>query len=56
MHDVTQILSQIESGDPSAAEKLLPLIYKELQRLAKSRMAAERSDHTLQSTALVHEA
>ena len=56
MHDVTQILSQIESGDPSAAEKLLPLVYKELQRLAKSRMAAERSDHTLQSTALVHEA
>ena len=56
MHNVTQILSQIESGDPLAAEKLLPLIYEELQRLAKSRMAAERSDHTLQSTALVHEA
>ena len=56
MHDVTQILSQIESGDPSAAEKLLPLVYEELRRLAKSRMANERSDHTLQSTALVHEA
>ena len=56
MSDVTQILSQIESGDPSAAEKLLPLVYEELRRLAKSRMADERSDHTLQATALVHEA
>jgi RNA polymerase sigma factor (TIGR02999 family) len=56
MQDVTQILSQIESGDPSAADKLLPLVYAELRRLAKARMANERSDHTLQSTALVHEA
>lgn len=56
MSDVTRILSQIESGDPSAAEKLLPLVYEELRRLAKSRMADERSDHTLQATALVHEA
>lgn len=56
MSDVTQILSQIESGDPSAAEKLLPLVYTELRRLAKDRMANERADHTLQGTALVHEA
>lgn len=56
MSDVTHILSQVESGDPSAAEKLLPLIYEELRRLAASRMASERPEHTLQATALVHEA
>lgn len=56
MSDVTRILSQIELGDPSAAEKLLPLVYTELRRLAKDRMANERADHTLQGTALVHEA
>ena len=56
MHDITQILNQIEAGDPSAAEQLLPLIYEELRRLANARMANERADHTLQSTALVHEA
>lgn len=56
MTDVTRILSQIESGDPSAAEKLLPLVYDELRKLAAARMAAERPDHTLQATALVHEA
>ncbi len=56
MSDVTQILSQIESGDPSAADKLLPLVYAELRRLARDRMANERADHTLQATALVHEA
>ncbi|MGD9854304.1 MAG: ECF-type sigma factor [Planctomycetaceae bacterium] len=56
MHDVTQILQQIESGDPLAAEQLLPLVYEELRRLAAARMANERPDHTLQATALVHEA
>ena len=56
MADVTQILSQIESGDPLAAEKLLPLVYAELRKLAAARMANERPDHTLQATALVHEA
>ena len=56
MSDVTQILQQIESGDPSAAEQLLPLVYEELKRLAAARMADERADHTLQATALVHEA
>lgn len=56
MSDVTQILSQVEAGDPSAAEKLLPLVYEELRRLAAARMASERPEHTLQATALVHEA
>jgi len=56
MTDVTNILCQIEEGDPSAAEKLLPLLYEELRKLAAARMADERSDHTLQATALVHEA
>jgi len=56
MTDVTNILGRIEAGDPSAAEKLLPLVYDELRKLASARMAEERSDHTLQSTALVHEA
>jgi RNA polymerase sigma factor (TIGR02999 family) len=56
MSDVTQILQQIEDGDPSAAEQLLPLVYDELRKLAAARMAAEPSDHTLQATALVHEA
>ncbi len=56
MSDVTQILSQIESGDPLAAEQLLPLVYDELRKLAAARMANERPDHTLQATALVHEA
>jgi len=56
MNDVTLILQQIDSGDPSAAEKLLPLVYDELRKLAAARMAAESPDHTLQATALVHEA
>ena len=56
MTDVTRILSQIESGDPSAAEKLLPLVYEELRRLAAAKMAQEKPDQTLQATALVHEA
>lgn len=56
MSDVTQILQQIEDGDPSAAEQLLPLVYEELRKLAAARMSQESPDHTLQSTALVHEA
>ena len=56
MGDVTQILSKIEYGDPSAAEQLLPLIYDELRSLAAAKMADESPDHTLQATALVHEA
>jgi RNA polymerase sigma factor (TIGR02999 family) len=56
MSDVTQILQQIESGDPSVAEDLLPLVYAELRQLAACKMAQEASDHTLNATALVHEA
>lgn len=56
MRDVTQILQQIEAGDPSAAEELLPLVYDELRKLAAAKMAQESPDHTLQATALVHEA
>ena len=55
MSDVTQISSRIESGDPDAADKLLPLVYDELRKLARNRMARESPDHTLQATALVHE-
>jgi RNA polymerase sigma factor (TIGR02999 family) len=56
MTDVTQILSQIESGDPSAAEQLLPLVYDELRKLAAAKLAQEKPGQTLQATALVHEA
>src|SRR5436309_817347 len=56
MSDVTRILSQIEQGDPQAAEKLLPLVYDELRKLAYSRLAQEKPGQTLQATALVHEA
>ena len=56
MSDVTQILSQIESGDPSAAEQLLPLVYEELRKLAAAKLAHEKPGQTLQATALVHEA
>ena len=56
MSDVTRILWQIESGDPSAAEQLLPLVYDELRKLAAARMAQEQPGQTLQATALVHEA
>jgi RNA polymerase sigma factor (TIGR02999 family) len=56
MKDVTQILCQIEAGDPSVAEQLLPLVYDELRRLAASRVAQESPDRTLDATALVHEA
>jgi RNA polymerase sigma factor (TIGR02999 family) len=56
MSDVTRILSQIETGDPSAAEKLLPLVYDELRKLAAARLAQEKPGQTLQATALVHDA
>jgi RNA polymerase sigma factor (TIGR02999 family) len=56
MADVTQILSQIESGDPSAAEQLLRLVYDELRKLAAAKLANEKPGQTLQATALVHEA
>ena len=56
MSDVTRILSQIESGDPLAAEQLLPLVYDELRKLAAAKLAQENPGQTLQATALVHEA
>ena len=56
MSDVTRILSQIEQGDPQAAEKLLPLVYDELRKLAAVKVAQEEPGQTLQATALVHEA
>ena len=56
MTDVTQILSAIEQGDPSRADELLPLVYDELRRLAALKMSHESPDHTLEATALVHEA
>jgi RNA polymerase sigma factor (TIGR02999 family) len=56
MSDVTQLLSAIDSGDPKAASQLLPLVYEELRKLAAARMAHEQANHTLQPTALVHEA
>jgi RNA polymerase sigma factor (TIGR02999 family) len=56
MTEVTRILSAIDAGDPEAAEQLLPLVYDELRRLAIARMANEQPGHTLDATALVHEA
>src|ERR1043165_8275469 len=56
MNDVTRILSAIEQGDPRAAERLLPLVYDELRRLAARRLTQEKPGQTLQATALVHEA
>jgi len=55
MHEVTQILSAIEQGDPHAPEKLLPLVYDALRRLAAERLTHEAPGQTLQATALVHE-
>jgi RNA polymerase sigma factor (sigma-70 family) len=56
MSEVTQILAQIDSGDPAAAEQLLPLVYDELRRLARAKLGHEKPGQTLQATALVHEA
>lgn len=56
MSQFTQLLGAAEQGDPQAAERLLPLVYEELRRLATARMAQESAGQTLQPTALVHEA
>ena len=56
MRDVTQILAAVEQGDPAAAERLLPLVYDELRKLAAAKLALENPGQTLQATALVHEA
>jgi RNA polymerase sigma factor (TIGR02999 family) len=54
--EVTQILEAIGAGDAEAKDRLFPVVYQELRRIARARMAGERADHTLQPTALVHEA
>ena len=56
MSDVTRVIEAIESGDPKAANELLPLVYEELRKLAASKMADEAPGNTLQATALVYEA
>lgn len=56
MSEVTQILSEIETGDAAAADRLLPLVYEELHKLAAAKLANEKPGQTLQATALVHEA
>jgi RNA polymerase sigma factor (TIGR02999 family) len=56
MTEVTRVLVSIEQGDPHAAEKLLPLVYDELRKLAAQKLAQEKPGQTLQATALVHEA
>lgn len=56
MSEITQLLSAIESGDESASDALLPMVYEELRRLARSRLAGEADGLTLQPTELVHEA
>lgn len=56
MSDATLLLTAVEAGDPTAADKLLGLVYDELRKLAASKMAQERAGQTLQPTALVHEA
>ena len=56
MIDVTQVLGQIEQGNPHTAEKLLPLLYDELRNLAAQKLNHEKPGQTLQATALVHEA
>jgi RNA polymerase sigma factor (TIGR02999 family) len=54
--DVTDLLQRWQSGDPAAFERLIPLVYRELRQLARNYLRQERGNHTLQSTALVHEA
>lgn len=54
--EITQILLEMKSGDTDALKELLPIVYDELRRLAKSHLSRERNNHTLQPTALVHEA
>ena len=56
MSDVTRILDRVQQGELKAADELLPLVYEELRKLAAQKMASEPSGHTLQPTALVHEA
>lgn len=56
MSELTEILHRLDQGDPNAAQELLPLVYQQLRRLAAAQMAQQPAGHTLQPTALVHEA
>ena len=56
MSEVTRILTAIEQGDAKSTDELLPVVYNELRRMAAHKMASEPAAHTLQPTALVHEA
>jgi RNA polymerase sigma factor (TIGR02999 family) len=56
MNEITRILDQVQKGKPAAAEALLPLVYDELRQLAAAQLASEKPGHTLEATALVHEA
>ena len=56
MNEITRILNQLPANDPKAAAELLPLVYEELRKLGRAKMANEMPGHTLQATALVHEA
>jgi len=56
MGDITQILDELVLGDANATDRLLPIVYEELRSMAQGMMRQERADHTLQTTALVHEA
>jgi RNA polymerase sigma factor (TIGR02999 family) len=56
MNDITRILNNLPATDPNAAAELLPLVYEELRKLARAKMSNELPNHTLQATALVHEA
>jgi hypothetical protein len=56
MSEITQVFEVLHAGDPQAASRLLPLVYDELRRLAALKMAEEDPDHSLDATALVHEA
>ncbi|MEJ2539079.1 MAG: sigma-70 family RNA polymerase sigma factor [Gemmatimonadota bacterium] len=55
-HDVTQALTDLAGGDPEALDRLLPVVYDELRAIARRELRRERADHTLNATALVHEA
>jgi RNA polymerase sigma-70 factor, ECF subfamily len=54
--DITQLLNKAQTGDRNALDELLPIVYNELRRVAENQLKAERENHTLQATALVHEA
>jgi RNA polymerase sigma factor (TIGR02999 family) len=56
MEDVSRVLEELQEGDPAAADRLLPLVYNELRKLAVARLAQEKPGQTLEATALVHEA